>query len=163
MLLNSHILAYARCLAGKVCGLVRSTWGTFLREDTLGARHRILNTKVACQACAGQTFPQYLMAVTGKRAQPLHPRPRMCSGALTGARRPYYASKWHLRAQMHAPWLKYGRPRLPPAPRDLPFPSPFCDACRRVQERGVDFWDVCRNVAHGKRPGSCTGPIFHLF
>ena len=57
MLLNSHVSAYARCLAGKVCGLVRSTWGTSLGEGRLGARDRILNTKVACWACAGQTFP----------------------------------------------------------------------------------------------------------
>ena len=47
MLLNPHILAYARCLAGKVCGLVRSTWGTSQGEDKLGARDKILNTKVA--------------------------------------------------------------------------------------------------------------------
>ena len=40
----------------KVCGLVRSTWGTSLGEDKLGARCRILNTKVACRARAGQTF-----------------------------------------------------------------------------------------------------------
>ena len=33
MLLNSHISAYARCLAGKVCGLVRSTWGTSRRAN----------------------------------------------------------------------------------------------------------------------------------
>ena len=38
MLLNSHISAYARCLARKVCGLVRSTWGTSLVGDTIGAR-----------------------------------------------------------------------------------------------------------------------------
>ena len=57
MLLNSHISAYARCLAGKVCGLVRSTWGTSLGGAKLGARDRILNTKVAHRACAGQTFP----------------------------------------------------------------------------------------------------------
>ena len=50
MLLNSHISAYARCLAGKVCGLVWSTWGTSLGEDKLGARARILNTKVARRA-----------------------------------------------------------------------------------------------------------------
>ena len=56
MLLNSHISAYARCLAGKVCGLVRSTWGTSQSEDKLGARDKILNTKVAFRACAGQTF-----------------------------------------------------------------------------------------------------------
>ena len=49
MLLNSHISAYARCLAGKVCSLVRSTWGTSQGEDKLGARNRTLNTKVARQ------------------------------------------------------------------------------------------------------------------
>ena len=53
MLLNSHISAYATCFARRVCGLMRSTWGTFLGEDKLGARDRILNTKVAHQACAG--------------------------------------------------------------------------------------------------------------
>ena len=60
MLLSSHISAYARCLAGKVCGLVRSTWGSSLGEDKLGARvgYLILNTKVARQARAGQTFPR---------------------------------------------------------------------------------------------------------
>ena len=50
MLLNSHISAYARCLAGKVCGLVRSTWGTSLGENKPGARDRILNTKGARRA-----------------------------------------------------------------------------------------------------------------
>ena len=54
MLLSSHISAYARCLVGKVCGLVRSIWGISLGEDKLGARDRILNTKVARQACAGR-------------------------------------------------------------------------------------------------------------
>ena len=53
MLLNSHISAYTRCLAEKVCSLVLSTWGTSQSEDKLGARDEILNTKVACQACAG--------------------------------------------------------------------------------------------------------------
>ena len=53
MLLNSHISAYARCLPEKVCGLVRSTWGTSQGEDKLGARDEILNTKVARRACAG--------------------------------------------------------------------------------------------------------------
>ena len=58
MLLNSHISAYARCVARKVCGLVRSTWGTSQGEDKLGARDKILtNTKVARRARAGQTFP----------------------------------------------------------------------------------------------------------
>ena len=57
MLLKSHILAYTRCLAEKVCGLVWSTWGTSQGEDKLGARDKILNTKVARWACAGQTFP----------------------------------------------------------------------------------------------------------
>ena len=50
VLLNSHISAYARCLAGKVCGPVRSTWGTSLGEDTLGARDSIHNTKVVRRA-----------------------------------------------------------------------------------------------------------------
>ena len=44
MLLNSHISDYTRCLAEKVCGLVRSTWGTSQGEDKLGARDKILNT-----------------------------------------------------------------------------------------------------------------------
>ena len=54
MLLNSHISAYTRCLAEKVCGLVRSTQGFSQGEDKLGARDKILNTKVARQACAGR-------------------------------------------------------------------------------------------------------------
>ena len=57
MLLNSHVSAYATCPARMVCGLVWCTWGTSLGEDKFGARDRILNTKVARQACAGQTFP----------------------------------------------------------------------------------------------------------
>ena len=56
MLLNSHISDYTRCVAGKVCSLVRSTWGISQGEDKPGARDKILNTKVARQACAGQTF-----------------------------------------------------------------------------------------------------------
>ena len=57
MLLNSHISAYTMCLAGKVCGLVWSTWGTSQGEDKLGARDKRLNTKVAHRACSAQTFP----------------------------------------------------------------------------------------------------------
>ena len=60
MLLNSHISAYARCIAGKVCGLVRSTWGASQGEDKPGARDKMLNTKVARRGMrrvrAGQTF-----------------------------------------------------------------------------------------------------------
>ena len=56
MLLNSHIPAYATCVAGKVCSPVRSTWGTSLGEDKLGARARILNTKEVHHARARQTF-----------------------------------------------------------------------------------------------------------
>ena len=59
MLFNSHIPAYAMCFAGKVCGPVQSTWGHSLGEDKLGARARILDTKVACPARAGQLFPLY--------------------------------------------------------------------------------------------------------
>ena len=44
-------------IARKYCGLVRSTWGTSLGGDKLGARDRMLNTKVARRSCAGQTFP----------------------------------------------------------------------------------------------------------
>ena len=54
MLLNSHISTYTRFLAEKVCGLVRSTWGTSQGEDKPGARDRILNTKVARRACTGR-------------------------------------------------------------------------------------------------------------
>ena len=61
-MLNSHISAYTRCLAEKVCGLVRSTWGTSQGEDKLGATDKILHTKVARRACAGQTFPQRPMS-----------------------------------------------------------------------------------------------------
>ena len=57
VLLNSNVLAYATCFARNVCGLMWSTWGTSQGGDKLGARDRILNTKVARRACAGQTFP----------------------------------------------------------------------------------------------------------
>ena len=43
----SHTSAYTRCLARKVCGPVRPTWGTSQGEDKLGAGDRTLNTKVA--------------------------------------------------------------------------------------------------------------------
>ena len=50
MLLISHISAYARCLAGKVSGLVRSTWGTSPGED-LGLEIRyLIQVKVARRA-----------------------------------------------------------------------------------------------------------------
>ena len=70
MLLNSHISAYAS--AEKVCGLVRSTWGTSPDEDKLGATDKILDTKVARRACAGQTFP--LSSTEGRwwEKHPLH-------------------------------------------------------------------------------------------
>ena len=48
----------ATCFAGKVCGPVQSTWGNSLGEDKLGARARILNTKVARRARTGQLLPQ---------------------------------------------------------------------------------------------------------
>ena len=70
MLLNSHISAYTRCLAEKVCGLVRFTWGTSQGEGKLVARDKILNTKVARQACAGQIFP--LCLLLGHNLQSLH-------------------------------------------------------------------------------------------
>ena len=54
VLLKSHISAYVRCLAGKVCGLVRSTGGTSQGEDKLGARDKVLDTKVAHWACPGR-------------------------------------------------------------------------------------------------------------
>ena len=63
MSLNSHISAYTRCLAEKVCGLVQSTWGTSQDEDKLRARDKILNTKVARRARTGQTFPPCLLGV----------------------------------------------------------------------------------------------------
>ena len=56
MLLNSHISAYATCIAGKVCGPVRSTWGTSLGEDKLGAKARIVHTKVARLSFCPITF-----------------------------------------------------------------------------------------------------------
>ena len=57
MLLISHISACATCFAGKVCGLVPATWGNSLGDHKLGARGRILATKVARRACTMQTIP----------------------------------------------------------------------------------------------------------
>ena len=64
MLLNSHISAYVTCFARKVCGLVQSTWGTSLGEDKLGAKDRILNTKVARRACAGRATGKHSPCVS---------------------------------------------------------------------------------------------------
>ena len=74
MLLNSHISAYARCLAGKVCG---PTWGTSQGEDKLGARDRILNTKVVRQACAGRAPGEHSPLVT-------QPVAAVCNGFFAG-------------------------------------------------------------------------------
>ena len=78
MLLNFHISAYARCLAGKVCGLVRSTWGTSQGEDKPGARDKILNTKVAGHAPGARRanippVPPRLARNTHSVEQPLGP------------------------------------------------------------------------------------------
>ena len=45
MLLNSHISAHARCITGKVCGLVRSNWG--LKHISLNiGRHKYLPMQI---------------------------------------------------------------------------------------------------------------------
>ena len=59
MLLHSHISAYARCFARKVCNLVRATGATSLGEDKLGARDKILNTKIARRACTGRAHAHH--------------------------------------------------------------------------------------------------------
>ena len=63
MSLNSHISAYARCFAWKVCGPVQSIRGTSQDKDKLGARDKILNTKVGRRARARQTFPPSLCSM----------------------------------------------------------------------------------------------------
>ena len=70
MLLNSHISAYTRCLAEEVCGLVRSTWGASQGEDKLGARNKILNTKVAGRACAGRALGKYSPLIRYRAPEP---------------------------------------------------------------------------------------------
>ena len=40
---------------------MQSTWGTSLGEDKLGATDKVLNTKVARRARAGQTFLLYML------------------------------------------------------------------------------------------------------
>ena len=57
MWLHSHISAYARCFARKVCRLVRPTWGISLSGYKPEAIDRIFSTKVARWACAGQIYP----------------------------------------------------------------------------------------------------------
>ena len=68
MLLNSHISAYTRCFAQKVCSLLRSTSETSQGEDKHGARYKILNTKVARRACVGRApgkhFPYVAIPVS---------------------------------------------------------------------------------------------------
>ena len=149
MLWNSHILAYARCLAGKVCGIVQSTWGTSQGEDKLGARDKILHTKVARQACAGcapgkhspvdrrplskvyqahglPPFPRCTLMQRGVRhcCQRGHHKvntPHKCLGKRT-APAPASASKW--------PWLRPAapahsqmHPRSPHIPPTPPAPK----------------------------------------
>ena len=89
VLLNSHILAYATCFARKGCGLVRSTRGTSLSEDYLGARDKILNTKVTHGALPGKHCPPKIGL---KFRAPLrnfifHPRNKfqMCVGGVGGS------------------------------------------------------------------------------
>ena len=63
ILFVNHILSDILCCSilifrqWKVCGPVQSTWGTSLGEDKLGARARILNTKVVHWARPRQLFP----------------------------------------------------------------------------------------------------------
>ena len=52
-----------RALQGRFCSPVRSTWGISPGEDNLGARARMLNTKVSRRARAGQTSPFALYSV----------------------------------------------------------------------------------------------------
>ena len=75
VLLNSHISAYTRCLAEKVCGLVRSTWGTSLGGDDLGARDKILTTKVARRACARSAPGAHWANIPPQYAQSILPLP----------------------------------------------------------------------------------------
>ena len=82
VLLNSHISAYARCLAGKVCGLVRSTWGTSQGGDKPGTRDKILKTKVARRACAGRA--------PGKHSPQAKQRPRDRADASTRSASPVH-------------------------------------------------------------------------
>ena len=102
MLLNSHISAYARCHAGKVCGLVGSAWGTSQGEDKPGARDKILNTKVACRARARQTFPPCPQAVQTERNQtaPLVAAGGGGGGGLRLGPSPTNPLRQHLRAAM---------------------------------------------------------------
>ena len=62
MLLNCHISACAWCLAGKVCGLVRSTWGTSLGGDKLGARVGYLIQRWRAGHAPGKHSPQGLQS-----------------------------------------------------------------------------------------------------
>ena len=81
VLLKPHISVYARCLARKVCCLVRSTWRTSQGEDKPGARDKILGTKVARRACARRAPGKFSLDThlgtiglpTWGAAQPTHP------------------------------------------------------------------------------------------
>ena len=60
MSLNSHISACATCLAEKVCGLVRSTWGISLGEDKLATLQSIdefgVDGEHSWGLCSGDMF-----------------------------------------------------------------------------------------------------------
>ena len=55
------------CTEGLQSSAVQSTWGTPTGEDKLGARDRILDTKVARRACAGRALGKHSPAI------PQHP------------------------------------------------------------------------------------------
>ena len=79
MLLSSHVSASARCFAGKVCGLVWSTWGTSLGEDKLGARDRTLNAKVGTHRANIPPMSTVQVTVAHLASfQTLHPRALQC-------------------------------------------------------------------------------------
>ena len=59
------------CFAGKVCGPVRSTWGTSLGGDKLGAGARILYTKVARRADIPPLPAPSLLCASGARWRPM--------------------------------------------------------------------------------------------
>ena len=84
MVYNSHIPAYATCFARKVCSPVQSSWGASLREDKLGARAMILNTKVARPATippeclSNRVLPHCEVTLCMVDANPLDKNGHMC-------------------------------------------------------------------------------------
>ena len=96
---------------------LRSTWGTSLGEDKFGAGARILNTKVARRARAGQTLPQGVDPTGGDPRR--DPTPKGGGGGYSppNCRTPLGVTHWLAAAPVVDPVLHNGRAPFSSTPR----------------------------------------------